>query len=171
LGHERAAVSGSSPYDTLGMAVEERRGSGQGLSSLAKRTGQFDDPRVRQLIGEAKTLTRVHGALAGRIGTSIQTGRLPAPAGSISRLSGGLLGVRLSSIALDIVGDHAVAWEEGDSMGEVGVAYLGRQGACLGGGSTEMARNLISERVLGMPREPSNDVDRPFREVRTNALR
>jgi hypothetical protein len=31
-----------------------------------------------------------------------------------------------------------------------------------------MARNLISERVLGMPRERSEDLDRPFRQVRTN---
>ena len=33
-----------------------------------------------------------------------------------------------------------------------------------------MARNIISERVLGMPREPAPDKDLPFREVRTNAI-
>src|ERR1039458_7679629 len=106
-------------------------------------------------MGEARMLTRVHQALAIRIGTSIRTGRLPPPAGSIPRLSSGLLGMRLSSIALEIGGDRAVAWEGGDSVG--------------GGGSTEMARNLSSERVLGMPREPAEDRDRPFREVRTNS--
>jgi hypothetical protein len=40
-----------------------------------------------------------------------------------------------------------------------------RQTACIGGGTTEMARNVISERLLGMPRERTPDRDVAFREV------
>jgi alkylation response protein AidB-like acyl-CoA dehydrogenase len=137
---------------------------------VAELAGRGDDPRVRQLLGEARTLNRAHRALVRRIETSIQTGRLPPPAGSIPRLSSGLLGVRLAVIALEIGGDRAVAWDQEDPVGEIGVAYLGRQGACLGGGTTEIARNIISERVLGMPREPAPDLGLPFREVRMNAM-
>ncbi|WP_416565967.1 hypothetical protein [Nocardia testacea] len=40
-----------------------------------------------------------------------------------------------------------------------------RQVSCIGGGTTEMARNVISERVLGMPREARSDHDVAFRDV------
>jgi alkylation response protein AidB-like acyl-CoA dehydrogenase len=168
LTHERATMGGSSPYE-VGMRTSDRRAGQFGVRGIARHTDRLADPRVRQLVGEARVLTRVHQALAARIATSIESGRLPSPAGSISRLSGGVFGMRISSIALEISGDRAVAWSKGDPVGDVGVAFLGRQGACLGGGSIEMARNIISERVLGMPREPNDDRERPFREVRHNA--
>jgi alkylation response protein AidB-like acyl-CoA dehydrogenase len=167
--HERSAMGGSSPYE-VGTRTSERRGGQTGVAALAELSGRKEDPTARQLLGEARILTKVHQALVGRIGTSIRTGKLPPPAGSIPRLSGGMLGVRLSVISLELAGDRAVAWEEGDPAADLGVTYLGRQGSCLGGGSTEMARNIISERVLGMPREPAPDKDLPFREVRTNAI-
>jgi alkylation response protein AidB-like acyl-CoA dehydrogenase len=164
--HEREAVSGSSPYE-VGPRMTETRG-GQIDAALSQTLSGADDVQRRQLMGEARVLSRVHRALVGRIGASIASGRLPPPAGSISRLSNGMVRVRMATIALEIAGDVAVAWEEGDPTGGVGVDYLGRQGVCLGGGTTEIARNIIAERVLGMPRERSEDIDRPFREVRTN---
>jgi alkylation response protein AidB-like acyl-CoA dehydrogenase len=167
LGHERAAVSGSSPY-VSGMGSIERRAGGVSLPDLARSMGRAGDERVRQLVAEAHMLTSVHGSLVERITRSITSGRLPGPAGSIARLSGGMLSVRRASIALEVARDRAIAWEEGDPR--IGVSYIARQASCLGGGSTEMARNLISERVLGMPRERADDIDRPFRQVRTNTL-
>jgi len=168
LFHERASMGGGSPY-VVGPSISEGRGGRAGARSLAIDVGRGSDPRVRQLVGEVRVLTRVQQALADRIGRSIASGRLPPPAGSIPRLANGTLSVRVASIALEIAGDRAVAWDDGDPIGTVGVSYLGRQGGSLGGGSVEMARNIISERVLGMPRERAEDVDRPFHEVRTNA--
>jgi hypothetical protein len=45
------------------------------------------------------------------------------------------------------------------------INFLMRQAGSIGGGTTEMARNVISERVLGMPRERRLDKDVPFRDV------
>jgi hypothetical protein len=44
-----------------------------------------------------------------------------------------------------------------------------RQAICIGGGTTEMARNVIADRLIGMPREITPDRDRPFRDVPKNA--
>ena len=57
--------------------------------------------------------------------------------------------------ALTMLGLAVAAWLD----------HLQRQAGCLGGGSTEMARNVISERVLMMPRERTMDKDIPFRDV------
>ena len=72
-------------------------------------------------------------------------------------------------ISLQIAGPGAAVWEEGSLTGQKGIYFLMRQGGSLGGGSNEMQRNIISERLLNMPREYAADKDRPFDEVRHNA--
>ncbi len=72
----------------------------------------------------------------------------------------------LTSIAFELAGSSATAWDDTDgAAAEIGNDYLLRQVSTLGGGTTEMARNVISERVLGMPRELSYDRNTPFRDV------
>jgi alkylation response protein AidB-like acyl-CoA dehydrogenase len=81
------------------------------------------------------------------------------------RLNAGVRFMRRASIAFEIAGPDAVTWEP-STRGAVALAYIARQAACIGGGTLEMQRNLISERLMEMPREPAADVGRPFREVR-----
>jgi alkylation response protein AidB-like acyl-CoA dehydrogenase len=72
---------------------------------------------------------------------------------------------RRATIAFDLCGPDAVAWtgqDEADSQS--GLGYLVSQASCIGGGTTEMARNVISERLLGMPREDRADTG-DFRTV------
>ena len=89
-------------------------------------------------------------------------------ASSMMRLAHAEIPQHKMDVMLDIAGDEAVTSVVGGDgyLRSVGVQFLMRQGASLGGGSSEMSRNMISERVLMMPREMAADRDVPFREVR-----
>jgi alkylation response protein AidB-like acyl-CoA dehydrogenase len=178
LFHERTAVSGGSPY-VSGAVSRGRRGPGMAaLIDLVRATGQADDRRVRELVAEAHAISVVQRQLVDRVTAGIRTQQLPPPSAAIGRLFGGESGTRLAEIGLEVMGSHAVVAEAFEAIQppeasggpadglEVGTAFLMRQAGSLGGGSTEMARNIISERVLGMPREYAADRDVPFSQVR-----
>jgi alkylation response protein AidB-like acyl-CoA dehydrogenase len=97
------------------------------------------------------------------------SGLFSGPAGSLPRLYAATNSERHQDIALEIAGPGAAVWEEGSLTGPKGIQFLMRQGGSLGGGSNEMQRNIISERMLNMPREYAADKDLPFDEVRHNA--
>jgi alkylation response protein AidB-like acyl-CoA dehydrogenase len=120
------------------------------------------------LVGEAYAGDVVGEVLTSWVSRRIRTRELSDQAAAIIRLYGGTNAVRNSTIAFDIAGNAAVAWPEG-AESRVGMAYIMRQQACIGGGTTEMSRNVISERVLGMPREQTRDKDIPFRDVPRSA--
>jgi hypothetical protein len=74
---------------------------------------------------------------------------------------------RRAEIALELAGPAAaVSDPAAASERDIGVRFLFRQVGSLSGGSTEMARNIISERMLGMPREYAADRDLPFSQVK-----
>jgi alkylation response protein AidB-like acyl-CoA dehydrogenase len=110
----------------------------------------------------------VQNQMVKRVSRAIGTGALPAPAASLLRLFHAESAQRATDLAMDVAGAQiaaGVGTEQG-VVGRAGVAYLSRQGASLGGGSSEMARNQISERLLNMPREASADRDIPFNQVK-----
>jgi alkylation response protein AidB-like acyl-CoA dehydrogenase len=172
LYHERDAVGGGSPY-LSGIASGNASETGRygNLADLIRITGQGRDPRVRQLIAEARANETIKGLLTERISAGIRGGVVPETAGAIPRLFAAITTERWMDISLSIAGRHAGASLAGEGSGGWGEVYLRRQEGSLGGGSNEMQRNIISERVLGMPREYAADRDKPFAEVRHNAAR
>ncbi len=169
LGHERNSMGSASPYAPGPSRVIAPNAKTE-LVGLARLRGLAKDPRARQLVAEAHVLGLVQGQTARRVTGAMTRGELPPPAGAILRLMGARHAVRRTDIALELAGDGAGVWHEGDAEGLVGTRYLARQGSELGGGSTEIQRNIVSERVLGMPREPAADRGVPFNQVRRNAL-
>ncbi len=168
LFHERDAVGGGSPYSSGGVGRGERGGGRKELIELARAMGTTGDPRVRQLLAEARVNELVASQLIRRVATGIRTGAFPGPAGSLPRLFAANNSERRCDIGLEIAGARAGAYLPGDPAAQQGIEFLMRQGGSLGGGSSEMQRNIISERVLGMPREYAADKDKPFDEVRHN---
>ena len=169
LAHERNSMGGASPYVSgRGLAASTRQDE---IPDLARRLGLTADPRVRQLVAEAHVLGLVQDQTSHRVTGAMIRGELGAPAGAILRLMGARIAVRRSDIALEISGADTGVWQVGDPDGGlVGNRFLARQGSELGGGSTEIQRNIISERVLEMPREPAADRGVPFSQVRRNAM-
>lgn len=108
--------------------------------------------------------------LIDHVTQAIAAGALPPTAGTLIRLFHAETTELEVDTALAIAGTAGVVDEGGDFDGmlDIGVRYLSRQTGSLGGGSSEMARNVIGERVLGFPREHAADRGVPFREVKRN---
>ena len=170
LFHERNSVGGGSPYVSGGGPEGASGGRLPGNRLLAEQLGVATDPEVRQLVAESYLLDVVHGQLAERVAAGMRSGVFPGPASAILRLFNGEKFVRQTDITMEISGVSAAAAPDGALVGRYADQFLGRQESCLGGGSTEIARNIISERVLGMPREYAPDRDIPFNQVKRNEL-
>jgi alkylation response protein AidB-like acyl-CoA dehydrogenase len=99
-------------------------------------------------------------------------GALAVQAAAITKLFTATSSERKTEIRLTLAGTDAVTWPNGEgTLGrEAGDAFLERQATSLAGGSNEIQRNIIAERVLGMPREWAADRDVPFKDVRRNAM-
>jgi alkylation response protein AidB-like acyl-CoA dehydrogenase len=142
------------------------RSSPTSLLGLAREAGRAGDPLARDMVGEGHARATVQKEALTRIGTGMRTGYLSNQAAALTRLTVGVDVLRQSQLAFEIAGTDAVTWSDDDAtLGARGIGYLGKQAAAIGGGTIEMSRNVISERVLGMPRERTLDRDVAFRDV------
>jgi alkylation response protein AidB-like acyl-CoA dehydrogenase len=176
LVHERNVLNGGSEYwmppgggfAAMPAASGPRRDD---LVELAISNGRADDPHVRQLVAEAYVSSKVNGQTGPRVTTAMRAGITPPAASSILKLLNSESSIRRSDITMELIGSRAVAWKPGDRMAEMrGVGFISRQTASLVSGTTEIQRNIISERVLRLPREPAPDREMPFKDVRHNTM-
>ncbi|MEU8896033.1 acyl-CoA dehydrogenase family protein [Nocardia sp. NPDC048505] len=163
LNHERAAVGGTSPY-TSG-ARPHLGGDVTALVELARAVGGIADARVREDIGAARARSIVRDQLVAQVSQAIAAGAMPAAAGSLVRVFSAENAALQADTAVKIAGAAAATAGAHDPEHRIGLDYLFRAAWSLAGGSTEMSRNIISERLLGMPREYAADRDVPFHQV------
>ena len=160
-------VGGNSPYVTRPIGMSSEGPSRATAVAIAAKAGKLDDPAAQELIGESRALDIVMHALMRRLAASAASGKGNVDNSSIGRVAMGVANVRQSTIAFELAGADAAVWTEEDEHGSgpVGMQFLMRQVACIGGGTTEISRNVIADRVLALPREASGDFKVPYRDI------
>jgi alkylation response protein AidB-like acyl-CoA dehydrogenase len=137
----------------------------QRLLDAAARRGADTDPVTRGLIGRTCVDLVAHEFAQRRIMTGQSRGALDGPWGSLLKLGDGVDSPVIAADALAIAGADGVIWTGDDAGGEQGTAWIASRGISIGGGSNEMQRNIVSERLLGLPRELDPSRELPFGEI------
>jgi alkylation response protein AidB-like acyl-CoA dehydrogenase len=165
LAHER----GGTNRQGLGAEAARRR-LAPDLVALAQARGLSGDRATRQLIARAHINDYMQAQLTNRVVSLVMSGKANPSVSSLIKLGLGVVQPQRAQIALDIAGRAGIAWEAGnDAASAPSVNYLNGRIMSIAGGSNQIQRNIISERMLGLPREPSVDGDKPFTEVLRDA--
>ena len=137
----------------------------------AKATGAIGDPVVRQEIAKLLTLSKTAEWTARRARAAQAQGRPPGPEGSLGKLAASHVARAAAHVHTIITGaDAMLTGEDGPMGGLIAEILISVPAVSIAGGTDEIQRNIISERVLRMPKEPRTDDDRPFRDVPKNAV-
>ena len=154
LGHERA-TSGSS----------SRGGGYDELVLLARHLGRTCDPVIRQGLARAYTMKRVRDWVRADAAARAKATGSSGPAGSITKLMWTQAMAHTSNVAGQLLGPSLTADAEEWGTFAWNDHVLGAPGYRIAGGSDEIQRNIIGERVLGLPGEPRVDRDVPFSDL------
>ena len=153
LQNERAAIGGAG---RAGTHFEE-------IAALARSVGKADDPIVRQELARCFTRFQLLRYLGLRTQTALSKGGVPGPESSIMKL-----------ILSEHARDNGELFEQ--LQGNAGMLdstwtthFLNQWSMRIGGGTDQIQRNAIGERVLGLPAEPRSDKNVPFRELRNRS--
>jgi alkylation response protein AidB-like acyl-CoA dehydrogenase len=127
------------------------------LLRLAARQGGFDDPRLAPRLAEAFVEVKIFQLHNWRSLSRLEAGQPVGPEGSALKLYWSEMSQRLHRLALDVLGPAAPLAQGADGNpgdGEWQRSWLYYQAASIFAGTNEIQRNIIGERVLGLPREP-----------------
>ncbi|MBE9375985.1 acyl-CoA dehydrogenase family protein [Saccharopolyspora sp. HNM0983] len=160
LGHERVSIGGSARprYDPL---------AHRNLAEVAHRTGRDRDPAVRRELAALHAAERSLALYNTRMNQLADAGNPPGAAGSVAKLAGAELLWRAVHVAGLIRGAGLTAWAADDADAEaLAVAVNATPASSIAGGTNQVQRTIIGDRILGLPAEPRVDRDVPFRQLR-----
>jgi alkylation response protein AidB-like acyl-CoA dehydrogenase len=147
-----------------GSGHRRKGGTASDLVALAQHLGLSSDPVTRQELADITIRTRLHAAMVTKVARATASGGDPGPAGSLGKLLASDNLVRIGNTAANMLGSALVA--DTGEWGEFawGEHVLGAPGYRLAGGTDEVQRNIVAERVLGLPAEPRTD-KAPFSQL------
>jgi alkylation response protein AidB-like acyl-CoA dehydrogenase len=163
LMNERASIGGGG----VGVGVAE-------LFDLARETelnGEpaIEDPAVRQKLADFYVRAKALQYTGYRTLTALSRGTTPGPEASLGKLVGAVLGQEMGSFAVELQGLSGAldGAEHAPLEGVWQAMYLGMPGLRIAGGTDEVLRNIIAERVLRLPPEARADKGIPFKDIPT----
>jgi len=149
LAHEASGIGGGNAA-AAGCAA---------LIELARATGGRADPLLRQQLARAYSREAIQGYLAGRLQASVRAGGAPAIDGSVMKVLWAEARRERAEIGVALLGAGGALEDEWP------FALLEQFGGTIGGGTSEVHRTMIGERVLGLPAEPRVDREVSYREL------
>ena len=167
LASERQMVSGSGSG-----GVDRIGGSGiEHTLALVADRGRGGEPVVRQRVAQMYIEERIRDLTNQRVRSGLSAGRSPGAASSVGKVHMGTLNQQLQVLATDLTGTDALATEAppgtpyGEAVSREVHGMLRSLANTIEGGTTEVNKNILGERVLGLPREPDPWQGRPWSEV------
>lgn len=137
----------------------------------AKETGKNTDPAVRQEIAKLMIMAKSAEWTARRARAAQEQGQAQGPGGSIGKLTSSNVAKQAAHVHTMITGANAMLTGEDSPMdGTIAEILVSFPATSIAGGTDEIQRNIISERVLKMPKETRMDADMPFRDVPRNVV-
>jgi alkylation response protein AidB-like acyl-CoA dehydrogenase len=150
---------------TGGSSGTRAGGTWKHVLASAQYLERTSDPVIRQELAKAYTQMRIEGFVNRRAADLRAAGAAPGPEGSLGKLlwTEGLR--RMTDVVSLVLGPSLVADTGQWGTYAWGEHVLGAPGYRIAGGSDEVQRNIIGERVLGLPGEPRVDKDVPWRDI------
>lgn len=144
------------------------------LATKVERNGRpaIEDGAVRQKIA-AFAVRRSGLKYTSQRGLSaLSQGQTPGPEAAIGKLIAGIMGLEVGALGMELQGSAGLLTDKDSPTDPVWqAAYMSMPGLRLAGGTDEILRNIIAERVLGMPGEPRIDKGKPFKDIPTSTAR
>ena len=136
------------------------------ILELARACGADTDPHWRQELARLYTTYQLQRFIGYRVRTAVSHGRAPGPESSAAKLLNSRHVGHVGDVVVGLQGAAGMLWHE--SARDDGFwqdVFLFQWSSRIGGGTEQIQRNIIGERVLGLPGEPRTDKDVPFREL------
>jgi len=137
----------------------------------ASRRGLIGDPVLRQDLMRLYSEETTKSLVAMRTRAELRAGKAPGPGGSLGKLHGAKIARLMRALTNDVIGLDSDAWEPGAKSELYARTMLSSFASHIAGGTDEIQRNIIGDRVLGLPREPAVDKDVPFKDLRVGTQR